>query len=59
MVTTLAIDCGGGGIKASVLDAAGTMRTRPLRVPTPYPLPTSLFVKTLLDLGAQLPRPTA
>ncbi|MFC0503634.1 ROK family protein [Micromonospora costi] len=55
MVTTLAIDCGGGGIKASVLDAAGTMRTRPLRVPTPYPLPPALFVKTLLDLGAQLP----
>ncbi|MEU6202036.1 ROK family protein [Micromonospora musae] len=55
MVTTLAIDCGGGGIKASVLDEAGTMRTRPLRVPTPYPLSTSLFVKTLLDLGAQLP----
>ncbi|SIQ15844.1 polyphosphate glucokinase [Micromonospora avicenniae] len=54
-MTTLAIDCGGGGIKASVLDEAGTMRTRPLRVPTPYPLPTSLFVKTLLDLGAQLP----
>ncbi|MEU8299475.1 ROK family protein [Micromonospora sp. NPDC048909] len=55
MVTTLAIDCGGGGIKASVLDGAGTMRTRPLRVPTPYPLPPALFVKTLLDLGARLP----
>ncbi|MBM0236902.1 ROK family protein [Micromonospora sp. ATA32] len=55
MVTTLAIDCGGGGIKASVLDGAGTMRARPLRVPTPYPLPPALFVKTLLDLGARLP----
>jgi len=55
VMTTLAIDCGGGGIKASVLDEAGTMRARPLRVPTPYPLPTSLFVKTLLDLAAQLP----
>ncbi|MFG3576845.1 ROK family protein [Micromonospora chersina] len=55
MVTTLAIDCGGGGIKASVLDAAGTMRARPLRVPTPYPLPPTLFVKTLLDLGGRLP----
>ncbi|WP_422774590.1 ROK family protein [Plantactinospora sp. WMMC1484] len=55
MMTTLAIDCGGGGIKASVLDDAGTMRTRPLRVPTPYPLPTGLFVKTLLDLGGRLP----
>ncbi|WP_428963442.1 ROK family protein [Micromonospora fluostatini] len=55
MVTTLAIDCGGGGIKASVLDAAGTMRARPLRVPTPYPLPPALFVKTLVELGARLP----
>jgi polyphosphate glucokinase len=52
---TLTIDCGGGGIKASVLDDAGTMRAQPLRVPTPYPLPPTLFVKTLLDLGAELP----
>ncbi|MFB9235062.1 ROK family protein [Plantactinospora siamensis] len=55
MMTTLSIDCGGGGIKASVLDAAGTMRARPIRVPTPYPLPTALFVKTLVDLGGRLP----
>jgi len=31
---TLAVDCGGGGIKASVLDAAGTMHVPPIRVPT-------------------------
>ncbi|MDG4828322.1 ROK family protein [Solwaraspora sp. WMMD1047] len=55
MGTTLAIDCGGGGIKASVLDEAGTMRARPLRVPTPYPFPPALFVKTLVELGGQLP----
>lgn len=55
VATTLAIDCGGGGIKASVLDAAGTMHAQPMRVPTPYPLPPALFVKTLLDLGGQLP----
>ncbi|HEX5541936.1 MAG TPA: ROK family protein, partial [Micromonospora sp.] len=55
MVTTLAIDCGGGGIKASVLDGAGTMRAQPVRVPTPYPLPPSLFVETLLDLAGRLP----
>ncbi|MFE0591403.1 ROK family protein [Micromonospora echinospora] len=55
MVTTLAIDCGGGGIKGTVLDEAGTMRARPLRVPTPYPLPPSLFVRTLLDLAGRLP----
>ncbi|BCB78719.1 ROK family protein [Phytohabitans flavus] len=55
MTTTLAIDCGGGGIKASVLDEAGTMRAQPVRVPTPYPLPPSLFVQTLSDLAGKLP----
>ena len=53
-MTTLAIDCGGGGIKASVLDEAGTMRAHPIRVPTPYPLPTALFVKTLTDLAGEV-----
>ncbi|CAB4960269.1 MAG: ROK family protein [Actinobacteria bacterium] len=56
MTTTLAIDCGGGGIKGCVLDESGTMRAQPIRVPTPYPLTTELFVQTLIDLGAQLPR---
>lgn len=56
--TTLAIDCGGGGIKASVLDDAGTMRAKPIRVPTPYPLSTTRFVDTLVDLAAQFPPAT-
>lgn len=56
MTMTLAIDCGGGGIKASVLDEAGTMRAHPTRVPTPYPLSTDLFVSTLADLAATLPK---
>ena len=56
MTMTLAIDCGGGGIKASVLDEAGTMRAHPTRVPTPYPLSTDLFVSTLVDLAATLPK---
>jgi polyphosphate glucokinase len=55
VTTTLAIDCGGGGIKASVLDEAGTMRAHPVRVPTPYPLPPTLFVQTLSDLAGKLP----
>lgn len=55
-MTTLAIDCGGGGIKGSVLDDAGTMHAHPVRVATPYPLPTALFVETLVDLARQLPR---
>jgi polyphosphate glucokinase len=52
---TLTIDCGGGGIKASVLDADGAMLAEPIRVPTPYPLSTRLFVDTLRDLAARLP----
>lgn len=53
---TLAIDCGGGGIKASVLDSRGTMIAPPLRTPTPYPLPPALLVDTAADLAARLPR---
>lgn len=55
MAATLAIDCGGGGIKGSVLDAAGTMQARPVRVPTPYPLPPERFVATLAALAGRLP----
>lgn len=32
------------------------MRAHPIRVPTPYPLTTELFVQTLVDLAAQLPK---
>ncbi len=53
---TLAVDCGGSGIKASVLDSAGTMHVPPVRVPTPYPLPPERLVATIADLAARLPR---
>ena len=53
--STLVIDCGGGGIKAAVLDESGTIRTQPVRVPTPYPLSTNLFVQTLAKLAQQFP----
>lgn len=53
---TLAVDCGGGGIKASVLDAGGTMRAPATRVPTPYPLPPERLVATVGELAGQLPR---
>lgn len=56
MTLTLAIDCGGGGIKASVLDESGTMRHQPIRVPTPYPLSTALFAETLVGLQKALPK---
>ena len=52
---TLSIDCGGGGIKASVVDHAGNLVAQPIRTPTPYPLPPSLLVETFLTLASQLP----
>lgn len=54
-LTTLAVDCGGGGIKASVLDAAGTMHAQPVRASTPYPLPPSRLVSVISSLAGQLP----
>lgn len=36
---TLSIDIGGTGLKASVLDAAGTMVADRVRIPTTYPVP--------------------
>ncbi|MCB7136748.1 ROK family protein [Cellulosimicrobium marinum] len=53
---TLAVDCGGGGIKANVLDAPGTAHASAVRVPTPYPLPPDRLVETVADLAARLPR---
>ena len=50
---TLAVDCGGGGIKASVLDAAGTLHAPAVRVATPYPLPPERLVSTIADIAAE------
>lgn len=55
---TLAIDIGGTGLKASVLDAAGAMVADRVRVPTTYPMPPDGdggMVSQLVDLVAALP----
>jgi polyphosphate glucokinase len=52
---TLAIDCGGTGLKGSVLDESGTLRAKAVRVPTPYPLPVERFLDTLAEMAAGLP----
>ncbi|WP_028050082.1 ROK family protein [Cellulomonas sp. URHD0024] len=52
---TLAVDCGGGGIKASVLDSAGTLHAPAVRVATPYPLPPDRLVSTIADIASELP----
>jgi polyphosphate glucokinase len=54
-VATLAIDIGGTGLKASVLDRAGKMRVPRVRVATPYPCSPAILLKTLADLVAPLP----
>ncbi|MDX5317927.1 MAG: ROK family protein, partial [Actinomycetes bacterium] len=53
--TTLAVDCGGGGIKASVLDAAGALHAQPIRAATPYPLPPGRLLGVIRSLAGQLP----
>jgi polyphosphate glucokinase len=55
---TLAIDIGGTGLKASVLDAAGAMVADRVRVPTTYPMPPdgkAGMVSQLTRLVAALP----
>lgn len=53
---TLSIDCGGLGIKASILDDQGTMHVQPIHVPTPYPLSPARFVETLVEVAKTLPK---
>jgi polyphosphate glucokinase len=52
---TLAIDVGGTGLKASVLDAAGTLMSERVRVKTAYPCPPERLVGTLATLVTPLP----
>jgi len=52
---TLAIDVGGTGLKASVLDAGGAMVADRVRVATKYPMPPSRLVDGLVALAAPLP----
>ncbi len=51
---TLAIDVGGTGLKASVLDPRGGMITDRLRVATPAPAPAKVLVDALVGLVAPL-----
>jgi polyphosphate glucokinase len=52
---TLAIDIGGTGLKASVLDESGKMVTKRVRVPTPKPCPPETLLDALAKLTAPLP----
>lgn len=52
---TLAVDVGGTGLKASVLDANGAMVADRVKIATPYPLTPDRLVTTLKRLIAPLP----
>jgi polyphosphate glucokinase len=53
---TLALDIGGTGLKATVLDARGRMLVDRVRVPTPDPAPPKVMVEALVRLAKPLPR---
>ncbi len=53
-VRTLAIDVGGSGFKAAVLDPQGVMLTERVRVETPYPVTPERLVSSLLALTDHL-----
>ena len=53
--TTLAIDIGGTGLKASVLDADGRKIVDRVRTKTPYPCPPRVLIRALDRLTYQLP----
>ena len=54
-VRTLAIDVGGTGLKATVLDAAGVPEHERVRVATTYPCPPTKLVADLVALVQPLP----
>jgi polyphosphate glucokinase len=52
---TLAIDVGGTGLKASVLDRAGKMLVERVRVATPYPCRPDILLPAIAGLATKLP----
>ena len=52
---TLAIDIGGTGLKASVLDSTGAMVADRVKIPTTYPLAPDKLVEDLAKLTKPLP----
>lgn len=54
-MNTLTVDCGGSGIKGSVLGADGDLLADRFRVDTPYPLPPERFLGVLQEIAGSLP----
>lgn len=54
---TLALDIGGTGLKAAVLDESGALLTERARIDTPHPAPPKVMVDALVGLAQSLPVP--
>src|SRR3954452_23858305 len=54
--TMLAIDIGGTGLKASVLDVDGHQTADRVRIKTPYPCPPPVLIRALDQLTHTLPK---
>ncbi|MGH8776869.1 MAG: ROK family protein [Jiangellaceae bacterium] len=54
---TLAVDCGGTGIKATVLDAAGIPVCARVKLRTPYPCPPHVLTAAVVNLAASTGTP--
>lgn len=52
---TFCVDCGGSGIKGSVVDADGHMLAEKVRLKTPYPLPPERFIAVLQEIASRMP----
>jgi polyphosphate glucokinase len=52
---TLAVDVGGTGVKASLIDAKGRMVVERLRVATPYPCLPNVLLRAIAELARRLP----
>jgi polyphosphate glucokinase len=53
----LAIDVGGTGLKAALIDAKGNMKSDRLKVATPHPCPPDVLVESLVKLVEPLCKP--
>jgi polyphosphate glucokinase len=53
----LAIDVGGTGLKAAIIDAHGKMQTERVKVATPHPCPPEVMVQKLVELVGPLLTP--
>lgn len=52
---TLCIDCGGGGIKGSVVDEFAAVVAPPVRRPVVYPMSPTAFIAAIERIAAELP----